>query len=178
MWKRPRLCLVEGIGPGPKTRAKTAEHLSHRRVLDGGVPVIEKPVVEGKDRRTRHSSVFLRMFVSVSLLLIFVMIGINVYWRYDLPGVIPGVETRDGSLLFLTDSALRRYALYENNRYPDTLTQLVPRFLPLGPPEARLLAAMNYERDAVSGYLLSLIGAHEAVPELTMTCEGIKLRSQ
>ena len=54
------------------------------------------------------------------------------------------------------DGAIKRYALYEGNRYPEKVADLIPGYLSLGEGGASHLEQLSYRTDTKAGYRLSL----------------------
>ena len=83
-------------------------------------------------------------------------------WGVILFGGQPGPErtinisNQPKILLFLVDGAIRRYAHYEGDRYPERLSDLVPKYVSRGKDGLYCLDKLNYEQDPEGDYRLSL----------------------
>ncbi|NIR16868.1 MAG: hypothetical protein GWN86_24290, partial [Desulfobacterales bacterium] len=77
-------------------------------------------------------------------------------------------------LLFLVDSAIKRYAHYEGNNYPEKLTDLIPKYLSLGDNQATQLIGLYYERDPEIGYRLALANPTPGEMRIIITPSGIQ----
>jgi hypothetical protein len=101
-------------------------------------------------------------------------------WGFILfGGVKPPTDTVDVTqnsrvLLFLVDSAIKRYAHYEGNNYPERLTDLIPKYLSLGDSQATQLIGLYYERDPEIGYRLALANPTPGEMRIIITPGGIQ----
>jgi len=99
-----------------------------------------------------------RYFVIVSSVLILVMWGYIVFGGQELPP--PTITVDYGKqatvLLFTVDGALKRYAHYEGNKYPERLTDLIPKYLSLQGEQILHLKQLAYQLDPKTGYRLYL----------------------
>jgi hypothetical protein len=77
-------------------------------------------------------------------------------------------------LLFMVDSAIKRYAHYEENTYPERLTDLIPKYLSLGDNQATQLIGLYYERDPEIGYRLALANPTPGEMRIIITPGGIQ----
>ena len=57
----------------------------------------------------------------------------------------------------MVDGAIKRYAHYEGNEYPERLPDLVSPYLALKNSDLFHLEKFSYERDPTAGYWLSLV---------------------
>jgi hypothetical protein len=73
----------------------------------------------------------------------------------------------------MVHGALKRYAHYEGNTYPEDLSRLVPRYLPMKPSELPLLKRLHYQRDPEAGYRLSLAEATQGEMNIMLTPKGV-----
>jgi len=99
-------------------------------------------------------------FVVVSSVLILAMWGGIIFGGQPAPTRTADFVKKPKVLLFLVDVALNRYAHYEGNRYPERLSDLVPKYVSLGKDELFYLDKYSYERHPEAGYYLRL-GSHE-----------------
>ncbi|NVM25280.1 MAG: hypothetical protein HWN70_05120 [Desulfobacterales bacterium] len=77
-------------------------------------------------------------------------------------------------LLFMVDGAVKRYALYEGNRYPEKLVDLIPGYLPLRDDEASHLERLSYRLDPRAGYRLSLARVKPGEMNIILTPTGVE----
>ena len=73
----------------------------------------------------------------------------------------------------MVDGALKRYAHYEENQFPEKLTDLVPRYLKLPSVDLARLNILSYQRDAKVGYRLSLKNPKEG-EGIIISAQGIQ----
>jgi hypothetical protein len=76
-------------------------------------------------------------------------------------------------LLFMVDVAIKRYAHYGGNRYPERLSDLVPKYVPLGKDELFHLDKLSYRRDSEAGYYLLLGDAKAGEMSIILSPQGI-----
>lgn len=73
----------------------------------------------------------------------------------------------------MVDGAIKRYAHYEGNRYPATLTDLIPKYLALAGEERLHLNKLKYVRDLRLGYRLSLSKPEPGQMNIIISPKGI-----
>jgi hypothetical protein len=88
------------------------------------------------------------------------------------PRTAPVVE-RPTVLLFLIDTAIRRYAHYEERRYPERLSHLHPKYLPLRQEELSSLERFSYSAGPAEGYRLGLIDRSTGNVTIVLSPQGI-----
>jgi hypothetical protein len=115
-----------------------------------------------------------RYFVLISSVMILVMWGVIIFGGHKAPAGAADLAGQPRILLFMVDGALKRYAHYEDNRYPAGLIDLVPRYLSLGKEELPLLDTLTYARDPGLGYRLSLARPKPGEMNLIISPDGIK----
>ncbi|MCD6297982.1 MAG: B-box zinc finger protein, partial [Deltaproteobacteria bacterium] len=101
-------------------------------------------------------------FLTVSSTLILVMWMVIIFGGQKAPeksGVVLERGKANRVLLFLVDGALKRYAHYEGNRYPETLNDLVPKYLQMRKDQTQILDRLSYIKVPGTGYELSIKGA-------------------
>lgn len=74
----------------------------------------------------------------------------------------------------MVDGAVKRYALYEGNRYPEKLADLIPGYLPLRDDEASHLERLSYRLDPRAGYRLSLARVKPGEMNIILTPTGVE----
>ena len=143
-------------------------------VSEVGTSIKEKREQEDKKRRKKWGP--FRYFVIVSSVLILVMWGYIIFGGQELP---PSVMTVDYGkqgrvLLFTVDGALKRFAHYEGNKYPERLTDLVPKYISLQGEQILHLKQLAYELNSDTGYRLSLAKPEPEEMNLILTAKGIE----
>jgi hypothetical protein len=113
-------------------------------------------------------------FVVVSCVLILVMWGVIIFGGQPAPAKSAGVPKKGRVLLFLVDGALKRYAHYEGNKYPEQLSDLVPKYLALKKEEISNLNELSYQRNVKAGYRLSIARPKAGEMNVTLTPKGVE----
>ncbi len=113
-------------------------------------------------------------FLVVSSVLIVVMWGVILFGGQAAPGKAAEFAKEGRVLLFMVDGALKRYAHYENNTYPSTLSDLVPKYVDLKEPDLVYLNRLKYTRDSRVGYRLSLAAPEKGEMNPVLTAGGIE----
>lgn len=116
-------------------------------------------------------------FILVSCVLISVMWVVILFGGEKAPGQKIDYAKQGRVLLFMADSAIRRYYHYENKTYPDELSVLAPRYLPMAEEDLHYLKSLSYKKDAASGYSLSLANPKPGIPSIILSPKGIKYES-
>jgi len=115
-----------------------------------------------------------RYFVVLSSVLILVMWGVIIFGGKKPPAPTAEFAKKGRVLLFMVDGAIKRYALYEGNRYPERLADLIPGYLPLRDEEASHLEGLSYQRDPTAGYRLSLARVKPGEMNIVLTGAGVE----
>jgi hypothetical protein len=115
-----------------------------------------------------------RYFVLISLVLILVMWGVIIFGGQKAPAGAADLAGQPRILLFMVDGALKRYAYYEDNRYPARLIDLFPKYLSLRKEELPLLDTLSYAKDPELGYRLSLARPKPGEMNLIISPKGIQ----
>jgi hypothetical protein len=116
-------------------------------------------------------------FLTVSSTLILVMWAVIIFGGQKAPeksGVVLEKGKANRVLLFLVDGALKRYAHYEGNRYPETLNDLVPKYLQMRKDQTHILDRLSYVKSPKNGYELSIAGAGTGDMKIILTPKGVK----
>ena len=116
---------------------------------------------EEEDRRVgvqkKWRPTYLHLVLAVGLAGILILLTLRVYWSQTEPR--PQVILNTSApveLLAALQGTLARYAVDHGNRYPDSLYELIPVYLPdLGGNRAAL-RYLAYSLDEKSGYLLQI----------------------
>jgi len=109
-----------------------------------------------KEKKKKGRWGFFHYFVIISSVTIMAMwAGILCGGRPAPPRTID-LTRHPEFVLFMVDVAIKRYAHYEGNEYPETLSDLIPKYVPLGKHELLPLGRLSYRRNAEVGYYLLL----------------------
>jgi hypothetical protein len=131
---------------------------------------------KGEDRRLRKKGKWgpFHYFVIVSSVLIGVMWGVIIFGGQKAPPTSIEHATKGRVLLFMVDGAIRRFALYEGNRYPEQLVDLIPKYLSLRDREVSHLKKLSYQRDAQRGYRLTLANPTQGQMNIILSPKGVE----
>ena len=113
-------------------------------------------------------------FVTVSLALILVMWGVIIFGGQPSPGRTINFAKKGRVLLFMVDGALKRYAFYEGDRYPQNLSDLIPKYLSIKKNERFPLQELSYQKDPTAGYRLSIANPESGEMNLILSPKGIE----
>lgn len=143
-------------------------------VSEVGTSIKEKQEQEEKKKKKKWGP--FRYFVIVSSVLILVMWGYIIFGDQELPATIAMVDygKQGRVLLFMVDGAIKRYAHYERNKYPEQLTDLIPKYLSLEGEQILHLKQLLYQLDAKVGYRLSLASAQPGEMNVILTSKGVE----
>lgn len=168
------LCVecAEEIRPG--------EYCCFQCAMLQSVSQVGSALAEKKDKakKTKKKWGAFQYFVLVSSMVIAVMWGVILFGGQPAPVSSMNLANKGRVLLFMVDGALKRYAHYEGKRYPETLRDLVPRYLGFKGSELAYLDLLNYERDLYKGYRLSLKHPNKSEMHLVLTAKGIEYTSK
>ena len=117
-----------------------------------------------------------RYFMTVSSVLIAVMWVVIIFGGEPPPQRTGDFAKKGRVFLFMVDGALKRYAHYEDKRYPEQLVDLVPKYLALKDSEVIYLKRLSYEKGAKTGYRLSLANPGEGEMNPVLSPRGIEYR--
>lgn len=126
-----------------------------------------------KDKGRKKWTPF-RYFVVISSVMILVMWGVILFGGQKAPAGAADLAGQPRILLFMVDGGLKRYAHYEDGRYPAGLTDLVPKYVSLRKEELPLLDTLSYARDFQLGYRLSLAKPKPGEMNLIISPKGIQ----
>ena len=118
-------------------------------------------------------------FMIISGVLIAVMWGVILFGGQKAPTGTANIleQGKAGRVfLFLVDGALKRYAHYEGNKYPDQLMDLIPDYLKIQEDQVRYLNSLKYELDDDPniGYKLSFAFKKPGEMNIILTSQGLK----
>lgn len=117
-------------------------------------------------------------FVLLSSVLIVVMWGVIIFGGQKAPGQKLDFDKQERAFLFMVDSSIKRYAHYEGNKYPDKLTDLVPKYLHLSDEDIIQLDRFDYTTDPQTGYELSLVNPKQGEMNIIMSPKGIRYETR
>ncbi|MBW1705784.1 MAG: B-box zinc finger protein [Deltaproteobacteria bacterium] len=141
-----------------------------------GLTEKQAKAVEKRAKKKKKWGPF-QYFLTVSSTLILVMWMVIIFGGQKAPeksGVVLERGKANRVLLFLVDGALKRYAHYEGNRYPDTLTDLVPQYLQMRKDQTQILGRLSYIKVPGTGYELSIANPRTGDMSLILTPKGVK----
>jgi len=113
-------------------------------------------------------------FMTVASVLIAVMWVVIIFGGEPPPQQTTEFAKKGRVFLFMVDGALKRYAHYEGNRYPEQLADLVPKYLPLKESELIYLKRLSYEKGVKKGYRLFLANPREGEMNPVLSPRGIE----
>lgn len=115
-----------------------------------------------------------RYFLTASSILIMMICGVILFGGQPPPQRTADFVKNDRVFLFMVDGALKRYAHYEGNEYPERLSDLVSMYLSLKDPDLFHLEKFSYERDPTAGYRLCLMEQDNSEMKILLSSKGIK----
>ena len=130
-----------------------------------------RPKDEVEDLK-KHWGTF-HIYLLISATLIIAMWGLIIRGGEPPPPRTAPVVERPTVLLFLIDTALRRYAHYEERGYPEQLSDLHPKYIPLRQKELASLERFSYSADPAEGYRLGLIDHSTGNVTIILAPQGI-----
>jgi len=120
----------------------------------------------------KHWGAF-RISLVISATLIIAMWGLIIRGGEPPPLRTAPVVERPTVLLFLIDTAITRYAHYEKRGYPERLSDLHPKYVPLRQDELSCLERFSYSPDPAEGYRLGLIDRSTGNVSIILSPQGI-----
>ena len=98
---------------------------------------------------------YIESVLMIGLLLVLVLVGLRFYWdRTELRPAITLDVNNPVELLAEFQAILARYSVANGNRYPDSLHELLPRYLNDAAENIRVLRYLEYNLNERQGYLL------------------------
>jgi len=113
-------------------------------------------------------------FLVVSGILIVSMWGFILFGGQEVPASRMDFTNQPRILLFMVDGALKRFAHYEGNKYPEKITDLIPKYLNMAEVDLNHLNILSYQRDNKVGYRLSLKNPKEGQMSISISAQGIQ----
>jgi hypothetical protein len=135
--------------------------------------VTEGERVEGQDEKKEKSWGLFHLYVLICSALIVALWGVIIRGGEPPPPRMASVVERPTVLLFLVDTALKRYAHYGRGRYPEQLSELLPRHVRLGNEELSYLETLSYSKDPTGGYRLALIDRNTGDASIILSPQGM-----
>jgi len=144
-------------------------------VSEGGTTLRDKREKEKEEKEKKKRKWGpLHYFVGISSVLILVMWGVVILGGQKAPPRTADLAKEGRAFLFMVDGAIKRYALYERDRYPEHLTDLIPKYLSLRETETFHLKKLFYKRDSKIGYRLSFASPELGEMDIILTPKGIE----
>jgi hypothetical protein len=130
-------------------------------------------LIEKREKKKKKYGPF-HYFLIISSSVILAMWGVILFGGKMAPVGSTSVLQNDRAFLFLVDSAIKKYAHYKNNDFPEQLAALVPTYLPLKKNDLVHLNRLTYQRDPKEGYFLSLSNVKPGEMKIILSVKGIK----
>jgi hypothetical protein len=102
------------------------------------------------------------------------MWGFILFGGQEVPASRVDFKNQPRILFFMVDGAIKRFAHFEGNKYPDKLTDLIPKYLNMAKVDLGHLNTLLYRRETKVGYRLSLKNPREGQMGLSITPQGIQ----
>ncbi len=147
-------------------------------VSEGGTQIQDRreKIVQEKTKEKRKWGPF-RYFIVASCALVAVMWGVILFGGEKAPAGSANIASNPRAFLFLVDSAVKRYAHYEKQGYPERLSDLVPKYLRIDKGKLDQLNLLSYLKDAREGYLLSLAKKTQG-DDVVLSPKGVRYGSE
>lgn len=116
-------------------------------------------------------------FVTVSIVLMAVMWGVILFGGQKAPGNKIDLAQNPRIFLFMVNSSIKRYAHFEGNKYPETIMDMIPKYLKLSDENLKNLNILSYKKDPDQGYILSYANKMPGEIDIIITPKSIKYKS-
>jgi hypothetical protein len=117
-------------------------------------------------------------FVTLSSVLIVVMWGVIIFGKPEaVSGQKIDYDKNKRVFLFMVDNSIKRYARYQHNQYPNSLPELVPKYLRLAEEDLIQLNRFSYRLDPQKGYELSYAHPGPGEMNIIISPKGIRYES-
>jgi hypothetical protein len=143
-------------------------------VSEVGSDMLDRRDKASKKKATKKKWGPFQYFLILSSVLIAVMWGVILFGGEPPPQRTVDFAKKGRILLFMVDGALKRFAHYEGNLYPDKLIELIPKYLYFRESEIAYLDRLSYTKDSRKGYLLSLSNPKAKGMNLILSAKGIE----
>jgi hypothetical protein len=98
---------------------------------------------------------YIESVLTIGLVLVLALVGLRFYWdRTELKAAITLDVTDPVELLAEFQAILGHYSVVNGNRYPDSLNELLPRYLNDAAENLRVLRYLDYNINEREGYFL------------------------
>ena len=160
------------------------EHYCFQCAMLHSVSQVGNTLLEKRDKASKKKQVIKKKrgpfhyFVIVSSALIVVMWGVIIFGGQEAPGSKIDFADNQRVFLFMVDSAIKRYAYYEGNKYPNTLMDIIPKYLSFDDEDSVHLKNLSYTTDPELGYRLSLVNPKPGEMRITISPKGIQYEPQ
>ena len=115
-----------------------------------------------------------RYFTITSSVLLLIMWGVIIFGGQEASVRTGDFAKDERGFLFMVNGALKRYAHYEGNKYPEQLSDLIPKYLSLGEEDLIHLEILSYQRVPNAGYRLSLANPKPGTMNIVISPKGIQ----
>jgi hypothetical protein len=113
-------------------------------------------------------------FLTVSGVLILSMWGFIIFGGQEVPTSRVDFKNQPRILMFMVDGAIKRFADDERQKYPEKLTDLIPKYLNMTKVDLAHLKTLLYVRNKEAGYRLSLKTTKPGQMNVIITPQGIQ----
>jgi len=113
-------------------------------------------------------------FLVVSGVLIVSMWGFILFGGPEVPTGRVDFKNQPRILMFMVDGAIKRFADDEGQKYPEKLTDLIPKYLNMTKVDLAHLKTLLYVRNKEAGYRLSLKTTKPGQMNIIITQQGIQ----
>ncbi|MGW8221965.1 MAG: hypothetical protein ACWGP1_07440 [Syntrophobacteria bacterium] len=146
-------------------RVESGRTVCHRCMLALSLNDVESETTkrdqEEEDRRVglhkKWRPTYIESVLTIGLVLVLGLVGLRFYWdRTELKSAITLDVTDPVELLAEFQAILAHYAMANGNRYPDSLYELLPRYLHDAAENRRVLRYLEYNLNESEGYLLRI----------------------
>lgn len=152
--------------------------LSSVSKVGGTIKDRQEKLVEKKEKaKEKRRWTPFRYFLVVSCVLIVVMWGVILFGGQTPPSGAADYASQPRVLLFLVDSAVKRFAHQEGNQYPARLRDMIPKYLKMRDEDIPILEALSYETNPRIGYRLSFARPKPGEMNIVMTPKGIEQKN-
>ena len=160
--------------------SKSGEYYCFQCAMLHSVSEVGTTMINKRDEITEKKAVKkkkwgpFQYFVIISSVLILVMWGVIIFGGQPAPKGTADFAKKGRVLLFMVDGAIKRYAHYEGNKYPEKLVNLVPKYLSFSKDQLIYLDKLSYQRDQRIGYRLSIANPKAGEMNVILTPKGIE----
>lgn len=113
-------------------------------------------------------------FLVVAGAIILGMWGYIIFGGEEVPASRVNFGNQPRILLFMVDGAIKRFAEDERQKYPEKITDLIPKYLTLAKDDFAHINNLSYVRSDGAGYRLSLKRPRPGQMNIIITPQGIQ----